>query len=415
MRDDDSINEPRSDAEEKDLERRRRRTARLIGIGALVALLLVIAFGGWGAYRRHEETLTTLSRINEVRTVRTMVAKAVDTPNKVHLPGTMEPNDVATIYARATGYVAKRVADFGSKVHQGDLLAVIAAPDLDQQLSQSRAQLVQTEAAIRQAQATATLQAATNNRTQTLVKEGWQTKQQGDIDRLNLAADQDAVRSAQATAEAQRADVSRLEKLTAFEQVRAPFDGVVTDRQVDVGSLVTADSSSGTALFALQRNNTLRVQVYVPQDDLFGLEDGMSADVTVPEIPGRTFKGTVSRMAAALQEGSRTMLVQVDVANDDNALRAGLYCTVDFTIPAGRASITVPSQAIIFNKNGLSVAVVEDGKARLRPIDVKEDNGGQLSVESGLKEGDQVILSPPINLVDGMPVKIAEDPPKHES
>ena len=393
------------------LETRRRGRARMVGIVAIVVLLLVLAGGGWGAWSRHEETLTTLSRVNEVRTVRVMVAKALNDPNAVQLPGTMEPYEVATIYARATGYIAKYNVDYGAKVKAGDLLAVVAAPDLDQQLLQSKAQLSQTAAALKQAQSTATLQDATNNRTQTLVKEGWQTRQQGDVDRLTLQRDQDAVRSAAATEQAQQADVERLVKLTQFERVVAPFDGVITSRQIDVGSLVTADSSAGTPMFQIQRSSALRVQVYVPQDDLFGLKDGTAAEVTVPEIPSHVFKGTVSRMATSLQQDSRTMLVQVDVDNDEDLLRAGLYCTVKFVVPRQHAAIVVPSQAIIFNKNGLSVAVVEDGKARFRQIGVDQDDGAELTIGTGLKDGDQVILSPPVNLVDGAAVNVASDKP----
>ncbi|HLY55103.1 MAG TPA: efflux RND transporter periplasmic adaptor subunit, partial [Stellaceae bacterium] len=320
--------------------------------------------------------------------------------------GTMEPYTAATIFARATGYVARRDVDFGSQVKQGQVLAVIAAPDLDQQLAQAKAQVAQTEASLGQAQAQATLQGATNDRTKVLVSEGWQTRQQGDTDALTLRADLAAVKVAQANLEAQKANLSRLEQLTGFEQVTAPFDGTITNRQIDVGNLVSADSNSGTPMFAIERSDVLRVQIYVPQDAVFTLGDGTQAEVTVPEMPGRIFTGKVSRTAAALATDSRTQLTQVDVVNPDGVLRSGLYCLVNFTLPRSVPAITVPSQAVIFNKSGLTVAVVVDGKVQLRPIDLAQDDGATVEVKTGLKDGDQVVLSPPVNITDGMAVTV---------
>lgn len=370
---------------------RQRRARRLI-LGVVLVVAALVAYGAWGSYERNADAAQTLARINEVPTVRIMVAKEGSGASQLNLPGTMEAYDAATVYARATGYIAARKVDFGSHVKAGDVLAVIAAPDLDQQLAQGRAQLVQ-------AQANERLARATNDRTKVLVADGWQTKQQGDTDELTLQADIAATKSAEA-------NLSRLQSLTKFEQVTAPFDGVITNREIDVGSLVSADTNSGTPLFDISHSDTLRVQVYVPQDSVFDLHEGAAASVVVPELTGRSFKGTVSRMASALNEGTRTMLIQVDVPNEGGALRPGLYCTVSFDLKSGTPSITVPSQAIIFNKNGLSVAVVDGDKVRVQPIDLAEDNGASVEVKTGLKQGDQVILSPPVNLIDGMKVNV---------
>jgi RND family efflux transporter MFP subunit len=225
--------------------------------------------------------------------------KAIDTPRQIDLPGNIQAFDSATLYARATGYISKRNVDIGSRVHAGDVLAVISAPDLDQQLAQARAQLEQMRAALVQAEANMALAHATNNRTSSLVKEGWSSQQQGDTDRLNYAASAAAVGVARANMEAQQAQVNRLEQLTSFERVVAPFDGAITARQVDVGSLVTADASSGTPLFSIARTNTLRVQVYVPQEDVFAVKNGQQAELTMPELPGRVFHGNVARKASA--------------------------------------------------------------------------------------------------------------------
>jgi RND family efflux transporter MFP subunit len=388
-------------------EAARRVRARRLGLGALAVVAALVLWGAWGAFARHQDALETLGRINEVPIVHTIAVEPTDQPRTLTLPGSMEPVEVATIYARATGYVARREVDFGSRVKAGQVLAVIAAPDLDQQLSQARAQAAQTEAALAQAQATAKLQQATNNRTRTLVAEGWQTRQQGDTDALTLQADLAAARAAEANLAAQKANLSRLEQLAGFEQVTAPFDGTVTDRQVDVGSLVSADASTGTPMFVVERTDVLRVQVYVPQDAVFGLADGTTATITVPELPGRRFTGTISRSAKALAGASRTQLTQIDVANPDQILRAGLYCQANFSLPRTSPAITLPGQAVIFNHNGLSVALVVDGRIRLRPIELAKDDGATVEVKSGLAAGDQVVLSPPVNLTDGMEVKVA--------
>jgi RND family efflux transporter MFP subunit len=368
----------------------RVRRARLLGLSALGVLALLVAVGGWRVWAQTEDARATLARIEEVPTVRTVLVKPSDTARQLALSGTMQPFDTATIYARATGYVAKWNADFGTHVKAGDVLAEIAAPDLDQQLVQARAQLVQ-------AQAQAKLLQATNDRTKVLVGQGWQTKQQGDTDRLNLQAGIAGVGAAEA-------NLARLERLAQFERVTAPFDGVITNRQIDVGSLVAADTNSGTALFSIDRSDVLRVQVYVPQDAVFALHQGGVARISVPEMPDRSFEGHISRIAGALDAASRTQLTQVDIDNRDGALRAGLYCTVTFQLPRDHPAITLPSQALVFNQHGLSVAVVSDGKVRIQPVELAQDDGATVDIKTGISPGDQVILSPPVNLADGMKV-----------
>jgi RND family efflux transporter MFP subunit len=183
--------------------------------------------------------------------------------------------------------------------------------------------------------------------------------------------------------------------LTRFERVLAPFDGVITSRQIDVGALVTADQASGTPLFAIARTDLLRVQVYVPQEDFFGLKDGSHADVTVPQMPGRVFHGIVARNAGALATDTRTLLVEVDVANEDGVLSAGLYGVVHFQEARDRPIVI----------DGLNAAIVENGHATLRRLTVLHDDGAQVEVRDGLRPGDRIILNPPANLVDGMQVR----------
>ena len=191
----------------------------------------------------------------------------------------------------------------------------------------------------------------------------------------------------------------------------APFDGVITQRNIDVGSLVQADAASGTFLFQLMHSDLVRIQLYVPQDDALGVTPGTKAVVRVPEMPGRDFPGTVTRIADALQPGSRTLLTEIDVPNPDRALSPGLYCTVELKIPRKSPSLIVPSEAIIFNREGLSVAVVEDGVAHIRKISPVRDLGTSVEVNAGVSKGDQVILSPQVDMTEGRKVAIRTPPP----
>ena len=390
-----------------ELSGKRGRLMRRIGVGVAVVLGLALASGGLQHYRLQQSAAATLqARENAVPAVRVEPVTVTTAPRDISLPGTTAAFESATIFARQSGYIADRRVDIGSRVKTGDLLAVIEAPEIDDELTQARAQLVQMQAALKQAQANRTLAVVTEGRTATLVAQGWQTKQQGDTDRANLLSQNAAVGVAEANIAAQQAQVARLQKLQAYERVVAPFDGVITQRSIDTGSLVTADSTSGSSMFQIARTNVLRVQVFVPQDVALGLKDGVAASVEVPEIPGRSFTGRVARTADALQAGTRTLLVEVDVDNPDGVLTAGLYCTVKFAVPRAHPVIEIPSEALIFNAGGTQVAVYEDGRARIRKVSLAEDNGARVSIAAGLKPTDRVILSLPVDLADGAKVAV---------
>jgi RND family efflux transporter MFP subunit len=407
-------------AEPPALETGRRRTARILGLGAVATVTVLVAFGAWGHWQTRATALADLAQERDtVPRVRELTVAAVDTPRTIDLPATMQPFNSATVFARATGYIAARKVDIGSRVHEGDLLALIAAPDLDQQLAQTRAQLVQTQASLTQAQAALQqtranqdLANVTNQRYAKLAPQGYASQQEADNARLTLAARNADVQNAQAAVDvadanvkAAAANVGRLEQLTSFERVTAPFDGVISARQVDVGDLVTADASTGTPLFGISRTNVLRTQIYVPQDAVFGLKDGDTAQILVPEMPGRVFRGVVARNADVLQAGTRTLLTEVDIDNADGALRAGVYAVVRLTIPRSNPEVIVPSNAVIFDQSGLSAAVDDNGVVRLRHLDLSEDNGAQVVVRAGLSPGDHVIISPPVNVAEGMRVQ----------
>ena len=391
------------------VEKTRTRLARRIGIGAAATLLGMVAIGTVQHYAAHHAAVAAMeARRDAVPQVRVEPVKVTTTARDLSLPGTLSPFDSATIFARQSGYVAERKVDIGSKVKAGDVLAIVSAPEIDDQLNQARAQLVQLQAALKQAQANRNLASVTEKRTAALVEQGWASKQQGDTDHSGLLAQDAAVSVAQANIVAQQAQVARLEKAQNYEQVIAPFDGVITQRSIDTGSLVTADSTSGSPMFAIARTNLMRVQVQVPQDAALGLKEGVVADLTVPEIPGRVFKGHVARTADALQAGTRTLLVEVDIDNADGALAANMYGTVKFEVPRASPLIQIPAEALIFNKDGTQVAVYDNGKAEIRKVALAEDDGDHVAIASGLKPTDKVIVSLPVDLTDGAAVAIRD-------
>jgi len=391
-------------------DRGRSRIARFLGLGVVIVLGGLVFYGVKSHADKAADAKSVLEeRRASVPVVRVMAAKEITGPRTIELPGNITAFNQATIYARATGYIGTRNVDIGSKVKKGDVLVKITAPDLDQQLAQAKAQLEQLKAAVLQAQANADLGIATNQRTARLVTQGWSSAQQGDQDRLNAQSTAAAVAVAKANVQAQEANVKRLTELTSFEDIIAPFDGIITSRLVDVGSLVTADAASGTSLFTIQRTDVLRVQAYVPQTAYFGIKDGDHASVTVPELPGKTFDGIVARNASSLAANTRTLLTEVDIDNRDGELTAGLYSIIHLKVNRTSPIIKVPSQAIIFNKDGLFAAIAgDDGKAQMRKLNVEYDNGADVEVRDGLKAGDKIILNPPSTIETGTKIKIQE-------
>jgi RND family efflux transporter MFP subunit len=372
-----------------------------------IALLLLAGGLGTGAWRHHQAQIglaaTTEQNRNFVPNVRVAVVRASDDFMTVSLPATTTAFEAANIFARTSGYVEKRYVDIGDKVRAGALLAEITAPELDHQITQAQATLTQDQATLQQTQASRELAQVTNARDSNLVKQGWLTLQQGDNDRLTLQAQQAAVGVAQSSIAAQQAQIRILEQEKAYQRVVAPFDGVVTQRGIDNGSLV---QSGSTFMFTLMHPNVIRTQVFVPQDEAFGLLPGVDAVVRVPEIPDRAFPGKVTRIATALQPGSRTLLTEIDVPNPDGALNPGIYCTVDLHIRRKTPSMIIPADAVVFDQHGLHVAVVENGTAHLQKITIARDFGEEVEVHDGVRPGDQVILNPMVDLADGSRVAV---------
>jgi RND family efflux transporter MFP subunit len=385
-------------------KRRRRFRGALLGGGTLLLLVGGLGIGGW---RHYQAELAVAATAQQSRTlvpdVRVASVRAAESQITISLPATTLAFEAANVFARTSGYIEKRYVDIGDRVKAGALLADITAPELDHQIAQAKATLAQNQATLQQTQASRDLAQRTNARDSNLVKQGWLTLQQGDNDQLTLRAQEAAVGVAQSNIAAQEAQIRILEQVKAYQRVVAPFDGVITQRNIDNGSLV---QSGSTFMFTLMHPDVIRTQVYVPQDEAFGLGPGVDAVVRVPEIPGRTFPGKVTRIASALQPGSRTLLTEIDVPNPDGALSPGIYCTIELFIPRKTPSMIIPSDAVVFDRDGLHVAVVENGSAHLKKIAIVRDFGTEVEVHDGVKPGDQVILNPMVNLVEGSKVAV---------
>ena len=384
---------------------KRRRRGRIIVLVAVV-LAGALTAGAWTHLTQYRLSADAAEQerdfVPQVRVANVEPSSEVDV---VKLPATTSAFATANIFARASGYIGQREVDIGDRVKQGQLLAEIVAAELDHQIAQAEATLSQLKWALQQAEANRELAKVTWDRDRPLVEKGWVTAQQGTIDEQTLKAQEAAVSVAQANVTAEEAQLQVLHQQKLYQRVVAPFDGVITQRNIDVGSLVQADATSGTFMFTIMQSNIIRTQVFVPQDSAFGLKPGIDAAVHVPEIPDRTFPGTVTRIAEAIQPGSRTLLTEIDIPNPDGALRSGIYCTIELHIPRKTPSFTVSADAIIFNQAGLQVAIVENGVVHLRKIIVVRDLGRQVLVNSGVKRGDQVILNPAVDLAEGTKVR----------
>jgi RND family efflux transporter MFP subunit len=382
--------------------RRRGPGGRALGLGVLLLFTAALGLGFWRHYEQQRQVMDTAEQQADfVPTVR--VENVAQRFGSLHvtLPATTLGFEAANIYARASGYVLKRYVDIGDHVKAGQLLAEITAPEIEAQVAQYQNGLQQAQATVRQNEAQRASTDVTSRRISILAKDSWAPQEQADVDRYNYQAQQHATNAAQYNAAAMEQQLKYYNQQKIYQQVVAPFDGVITQRNIDIGSLITADAAGGTSMFSLQQSDVIRVWVYVPQDSAFGVKPGVEAVIRVPAMPNLRFDGKVTRIADALQPGTRTLLTEVDVPNPDGALQPGVYCTVELKIPRTAPALIVPASAVIFNQNGMQVAVVENGVAHLHKITITTDYGTEVEVSEGIKEGDQVILQPPVNITDG--------------
>jgi RND family efflux transporter MFP subunit len=383
------------------------RTA-FLGVVALALLAGGLYIGARGASEQKQSALKAAERSRTfVPTVEVARVKDAGATINITLPGTTQALTTANIYARASGYIDKRNVDIGDRVKTNELMAQITAPELDHQIEQAKATLALDRANLTQQKANRDLASITWNRDRPLVAEGWTTRQQGSIDEQNLKALDAGVASATQSIAAQEAQLRVLQQEKAYQDVVAPFNGVVTQRNIDVGSLVQADATSGTFMFTVMQTNVIRVFSYVPQSAAVGVKPGVAAIVRIPELPGREFPAKVTRTADALQANTRTLLTEVDVPNPNGLLRPGSYCTVEFKIPREQKLFVVPADAIVFDNEGLHVAVLKDGVVHFHKINIVHDLGTTVEVNQGVEDGDVVIRTPAVNLADGSRVDAA--------
>jgi len=383
---------------------RRRRAAVVTGV--LVVVLLGLAgllprLHLW--HRLAGEAQVEHDKVPTVTTARPQRAPAmVD----VALPGTTEPLLTTGIYARTDGYVKARYVDIGDHVAQGQLLAEITAPEVDQQLRQAEATLAEAKANVVRLMADLHLAHTTLDR---FVKIGVGAVTQQEIDERAAGAEtaQKAVDAAQSAVAATQADVDRLRDLQGYQRVYAPFAGIITARNVDPGSLISAGSTTVTTqLFTLAQVDTLRIFVYVPQAYAFDVRPDQTAKVALREEPDRVFQGTVTRTAGAIDPGSRTLLTEVQVPNRDGALLSGSYVTVHFALQRGDPPLVIPAPALQVNAEGSRVAVVDAaGTLRYRPVTLGRDYGDRIEVLSGLDPADVIAAWVPGGVTDGTTVR----------
>lgn len=372
--------------------------ARTVLLLLVVVVAAVVVIWGISSRRHANAQLAQETQDLAVPTVSVIRPKVGAPQQELVLPGDMQAFSDAPIFARTSGYLKKWYVDIGANVKAGQLLAEIDSPEVDQQLQQASADLATAQANLNLAETTA-------NRYKELLKTDSVSQQ--DVD--NATGNYDARRT---TAESARSNVKRLEDLQSFEKVYAPFDGMITARNTDIGALIDPGSSGGTEreLFHIAAVNRLRVYINVPQFNSPEIKPGLRAQLVLPEFPGRTFEGAVVRSSGAIDNSTRTLLTEVDVDNSSHLLKPGGYVEVHLKLPTPVNTFTLPPNATIFKSAGLQVAVVKDGKTvSLIPITPGRDFGTEIEVVAGLKGDEWVILNPSDSLANGSFVRVADN------
>ncbi len=378
----------------------RHRPSRGLKIAGLVGVALAVVVVATGLIGRASAThrLST-STVAEATPTVTVISTGVGGAQTLVLPGQVQAFYNATIHARVSGYLTHWYQDIGAPVKNGQVLATIETPDLDQQL-------VRAVADMDTAQANAKLSKTTANRWAGLLAQDAVSRQESDEKAGDLAARTSLVRAA-------KAQVDQYRAMEAFKTIRAPFAGIVTARNTDVGALIAAGSPSDPGLFTVSDVHRLRVYVKAPQSYSAEIKPGMTATMTVPEYPGRIFSATVSTTSGAIGEQTGTVLVELQLDNPDHALKPGEFSEVRFDLPSSGSFVTVPASATIFRRSGLSVATVgPGGRVIIKPIKVAKDLGSSVEVASGLSPGDRIIDNPPDSLNAGDLVRVTGPAPR---
>jgi RND family efflux transporter MFP subunit len=379
-----------------DVGRRQRQRRRWVGLAIALIAVGALLVSGILSRVRARTTLKAETAQVALTAVSVVSPKQTAPAEEIILPGNVQPFITSPIYARTNGYLKKWYVDIGGSVKQGQLLAVIETPEVDQQLQQARSNLLTAKANLE-------LASITKSRYQGLLKSNAVSQQ--DVD--NTVGTYNANK---AIVDADQAAVDQYAALVSFEKIYAPFDGIVTARNTDIGDLINSGSGGGvkTDLFHIAQPGTLRVYVNVPEEYSRGIKIGMTADLALAEFPGRTFQGKLVRTADAINMTTRTLLIEIDVPNPTSTLLTGSYAEVHLKVTAQTSTFVIPVNALIFRSEGLRVGIVKDGKVALTAVTPGHDFGNQIEIVSGLKPDDQVIINPPDSIVTGEQVQIVQ-------
>jgi RND family efflux transporter MFP subunit len=373
-----------------------RKSRLMVGMGVVAVCLVAgtVIYSGIHSRVEAEAVLTRSTDDAAIPSVTVVHPTLGSAAQDIVLPGNTEAFTDTPIYARTSGYLKKWYFDIGAHVQKGQLLAEIETPELDQQLNQAQEDLKSAQASLQLAQITAT-------RWKHLLETDSVSKQETDQAVSDLNARQAIVAS-------NEANVRRLQQLQSYERVYAPFDGVITARNTDIGALIGAgDNSVPKELFHMAAIHTLRVYIPVPEVYADAARNGEKVNLTIDEYPGQTFTGTLVRNSDAIDPASRTLNVEVDVDNPTGKLMPGAYVFVHLKVPATSGSVTIPSNTLLFRAEGLRAGVVRDGKVRLTPVTIGHDYGATVEITSGLNPQDAVVIDPSDSLEDGAKVEIA--------
>ena len=368
---------------------------RISGIAVVLIFGGVLAYGIFGRVRA-SATLRTETDTLAIPVVTVVTPQRSAPTQEITLPGNVQPFITSPIFSRTNGYLKAWHFDIGAHVKKGQLLAEIETPEIDQQLQQSRSNLATAEANLRLAE-------ITKNRYQDLLKTNAVSQQ--DVD--NTVGTFNANK---AIVEANQANVKQLETLQSFEKIYAPFDGIITARNTDIGDLINSGSNGNakTDLFHISQPGVLRVYVNIPEEYSQLTKPGLTATLTLAEFPGKTFSGKLVRTADSINNATRTLLSEVDVNNPTGQLLSGSFAEVLFKVPTEISTFIIPVDTLLFRAEGLRVAVVKDGKAALVPVTPGHDFGETMEIVSGLKGTESIIVSPPDSIVAGEQVQIAQ-------
>jgi RND family efflux transporter MFP subunit len=382
----------------------------LIGAGAFIGLLVGLFLLGYVPYReRRAQALNDATAAASAEPVVNIVTpKPEDSATDLVLPGDVQALQYTSIYPRTNGYLKRLLVDIGDHVEANQLLAEIDTPEVDAQLDEDRANAEQAKVNLVKAQTDLNLAQITLNRYESVTDKRAVSQQDLDNARAQYESSKASVDVAKAAISSAQYEVQRLEVLQGFEKVWSPFAGTITARNYDVGALLSPASTGGAReLFQIARTDTLRVFVNVPQEYAATVQVGQSAELLVQNYPGRRFDGQVVRSAGVVNPTMRTLRVEVDVPNADNRLFAGMYGQVRFHVTQAQPPLLIPSSALIYNADGLSVAVVTDGKVHFQKIAVARDFGNELEVSEGLSGHETIVSNPGERLAEGLAVRTA--------